>query len=94
MPKDNFSFETDKIITGVGKTTSIIRGAYGAAGGNTIVEEDLYPFFRVTNDGKLSVDQIKLADPIENIGASIIKEAGDRADKESRDGRKTTMILT
>lgn len=91
---DNIHFNIDKVIQGVTKATDAIRYTYGAAGGNMILEETLYPFHSIRNDGKAIVDKIKLADPLENIGANIIKEAGDKAEKDSGDGRKTTMILT
>lgn len=92
---DNFYLQEgrEKVIKGIKKATSVIKGNYGAAGGNTIIEHPYYPFYATVNDGKTIVDAIKLADPIENIGASVIKEAGDLADKLSGDGRKTTMLL-
>jgi len=83
----------DKVINGIRKATDFIRETYGAAGGNIILEEELYPFHSVRNDGKAIVDKVRFADPLENIGANIIREAGDKADKESGEGRKTTMIL-
>lgn len=93
--KDNI-YTTDaraKIIAGIKKTCDLIKSAYGPSGTNVIVEEDLHPGYRITNDGKTIVDKVKLADPVENIGASIVKEAGDLSDKTSGDGRKTTMLL-
>ncbi len=94
MAIDNIHKDKKRLITGVTKATDMIRGTYGAAGGNVVLEEHLYPFHSVRNDGKAIVEKIKLADQVENIGADIIKEAGDKADKDSGDGRKTTMILT
>lgn len=97
MAQDNiFNTKEDlqKVITGISKATSMIRGAYGPAGSNVIVEDSLYPYYRITNDGKLIVDQIHLEDPLEQLGAKIIKEVGDKAERDSGDGRKTTMILT
>lgn len=97
MQRDNVylgSEASDKLIEGIAKVTAVVRGSYGPSGGNIIVEELGYPHHRVTNDGKQSIDYIKLVDPVENIGANIMKEAGDKADKDSGEGRKTTMILT
>lgn len=91
--QDNI-YSKEQVIAGINKTVDVIKPTYGPAGYNVIVEEFLYPFHRITNDGKTIVEKIKLADPVENIGANIIKEAGDKADKDSGDGRKTTMILT
>lgn len=94
--KDNiasYEISTDKLILGVDKVCNVLRPTYGPGGSNVVIEENLMPFHRVANDGKLIVDSIKLADPIENIGANILKEATNKAEKESGDGRKTTSIL-
>lgn len=85
---------TDKLIKGIDKACSNVEVSYGPAGGTIIVEQDLYPFHIVTTDGKAMLDTAKLQDPIENMGLNAIKEAGDRAESESGDGRKTTMLLT
>ncbi len=82
-----------KLIRGVNKVVDAVKLSYGAAGSNVIIEDESYPGHRVTNDGKLIAKSIKLQDPIENIGANIVKEVADKSDKESGDGRKTTMIL-
>lgn len=95
--KDNiYSIEEtrERIFSGIRKVSSIIQDTYGPSGGNTIVEDELLPFHRVSNDGKISIDKIKLADPVENMGANLVKEAANEAEKESGDGRKTTMLLT
>lgn len=90
---DNINLSNESLIIGINKTVKTIENCYGPAGSNVIIEEPLYPYFRVTNDGKLIVDKVLLANPNENIGANIIKEAGDKADKDSSDGRKTTMLI-
>ena len=92
--QDNIHTGNEKLIVGIAKATSTIRPTYGAAGGNQILEESVYPFHSVRNDGKAIMDKVKLADPAENAGANIMKQACDRADKDSSDGRKTTAILT
>lgn len=94
LSEDNISYERNGVIAGIQKATKAVEGCYGAAGYNKIVEESVYPFYRVTNDAKIIVDALRFEDPYEEIGRKIIAEAGDRADKDSADGRKTTMILT
>lgn len=81
------------IIDGISKVASVIRKTYGSAGSNVVLEEHLYPYQSVRNDGKAIMDKIKLVDPVENMGANIMRELADKADKDSADGRKTTMIL-
>lgn len=83
----------DKIVTGINKVCEIVRQTYGPGGGNVIVQEDLYPGHQITNDGKTMIDKIKLDDIVENLGANLMRELGDKADRTSGDGRKTTMLL-
>lgn len=83
-----------KLIQGIKKATKLIKPTYGAAGGNVMIERDIYPFHEITNDCKTMLDSTKLVDPIENMGLNIMKEAADKADKDSKDGRKTTALLT
>lgn len=96
QPKDNITPEKEarkKLVAGVDKVVDVIKASYGSAGSNCILEAGLYPFHEAVNDGKKIVDSIYLADPIENIGANIVKEVASKSDKESGDGRKTSMIL-
>lgn len=89
-----FKKEQDKFLAGIEKTCEVISCAYGAAGGNSIVENALYPYHEVTNDGKIMMDAVQLSDRFERIGSNFMKEAADKADKDSGDGRKTTTLLT
>ncbi len=94
--KDNIYSDNEareKLIRGIDKVVDTIKVSYGASGSNCIVEDTLIPYHRVVNDGKTIVDAIKLSDSVENIGANIVKEVADKSDKESGDGRKTTMLL-
>jgi chaperonin GroEL len=98
MQSDNIYYlnreEKDKFISGIEKTCEVVEGTYGAAGGNSIVEHELYPYHVITNDGKTMMDAVRLDDRFEKIGSNFMKEAGGKADKDSGDGRKTTAILT
>ena len=91
---DNITLDNKKLLAGITKAVGVLKQTYGPAGGNIILQETLYPYHSVRNDGKAIMDKIKLADPIENIGANILKEVCDKAEKDSGDGRKTTAILT
>ena len=82
-----------KLVDGIDKVVDTLKVSYGSAGANCIVEADLPPFHKIVNDGKAIADSIKLADPVENIGANIVKEVLNKSDRESGDGRKTTAIL-
>lgn len=82
-----------RLIKGIDKTVDSVKSAYGSAGSNCLIEEYLYPYSSISNDGKKIVQDIKLQDKVENMGANIVKECADRTDKGSGDGRKTSMIL-
>lgn len=82
-----------KLAKGISKIADALKVSYGSAGSNSIIEEDMYPYHRVSNDGKRIAQAIRLADPIENMGANIAKETADKSDQISGDGRKTSVIL-
>lgn len=93
--EDNIqSNSKEKLISGIKKTVAQIKPTYGPGGSNVVIEEQLPPFYRVTNDGKLIIDAVKLKDHVEQIGKNILAESTDRAEKDSGDGRKTTCLLT
>jgi len=80
-------------MIGINKVANAVKATYGAAGSNAILEAGERPGHRVINDGVSVANSIYLADPVENIGANIIKEIASRADKESGDGTTTATIL-
>lgn len=95
--QDNIYSEKDskkRLVKGIQKGVDAIKVSYGAAGSNVIIEDDLYPFHRITNDGKAILHAIKLADPVETVGLNILREVADKSDRESGDGRKTSVVLT
>lgn len=83
-----------KLEKGIQKGVDAIKVSFGPNGTNAIVEEKMYPGHRVTNDGKMILMPISLADPVENIGLNLLKEVADKSDKESGDGRKSSIVLT
>lgn len=89
----NYEHSKAWMVRGISKLAAIIKPTYGPGGANVILQDNLYPYHRVTNDGKLIADAVVLSHPIEKIGSDILKEAADKAQKESGDGRKTTIIL-
>ena len=48
----------------------------------------------MTNDGVTIAREIELADPIENMGAELIKEAASRTNDAAGDGTSTATLLT
>lgn len=97
VPEDNIHVGKngrERLISGIRKGFEAIKGSYGASGSNVIVETDLLPYTKTTNDGRAILDEIKLSDPVENMGLNILKEVARKSDAISGDGRKTSVILT
>ncbi len=84
---------TLKLIAGCDKVADAVKLTLGAGGSNAVIEVGLTPFHRITNDGVTIAKSIILSDPIENIGANIIKEIAGRAHKYSGDGTTTATVL-
>lgn len=81
------------IMNGIKIVADVIRGTYGGAGTNVIVESRLYPYHGIYNDAQTIVQAIRLSDPAEKRGLAFCQELCDRADKLSGDSRKTTLLL-
>lgn len=82
-----------RLAEGVHKAARIVASTMGAAGVNVSLESKLNPKHLLINDGSTIVDAIQLADPIEQIGLSFLKEAVARSNSNSGDGSSTTSVL-
>lgn len=92
--KDNFHENAlPKLAEGIRKATEIVAKTMGPRGTNVDVQVKLYPFHQVNNDGATILKAIELADSIESIGLSYLKEAADRSNNNSGDGSTTTAVL-
>jgi len=82
----------DKIRAGVNKLASAVESTLGPRGRNVIIEkEGAAP--SVTKDGVSVAKEIRLKDPVENMGAEILKEVSMRAAKKAGDGTTTATVL-
>jgi chaperonin GroEL len=84
----------DGVMRGVKKVADAVGATMGTFGKNSLIETFENPGISTTNDGATIVDAIKFADPLEEIGRKIIREAVSRANKASGDGSSTTCVLT
>jgi len=92
----NIKFDRDAFsaqVAGFKIGTRAVRKAYGPRGVNASIEAELYPYHEVANDARKIVSLINPTDPYQRLGISYLKELMDRADKVSKDGRKTTAIM-
>lgn len=84
----------DGLMRGVDAVADAIKVTLGAGGANAVLESTLNPGHLITNDGVSIARLVKLDDPVENMGANLIKEVANRSDKEGGDGTTTTTVLT
>lgn len=82
-----------KLRNGMKYAIDAVRVSYGPRGLNAIIQHDLYPFHIVANDCDSIVQAIQCSDPIEKIGLEMLKELSAKANSDSADGRKTTLII-
>ena len=82
----------NKIITGVEKLTKAVKSTLGASG-KCVIYEDARGKPVITKDGVTVADSVVLYDPVENIGATLIKEAAQNTVKEAGDGTTTATVI-
>ena len=81
-----------QVLTGVEKLTNAVGSTLGASGKCVILEDgNGHPI--ITKDGVTVANSIVLRKPLENIGATLIKEAAQRTVRDAGDGTTTATIL-
>ena len=82
----------DKIAAGVHKLAEAVKSTLGASG-KCVIYEDAMGKPVITKDGVTVAESVVLYDPVENIGATLIKEAAKNTVKEAGDGTTTATVL-
>ena len=82
----------NKIMHGVDKLASAVKSTLGASG-KCVIYEDALGRPVITKDGVTVAESVVLIDPVENIGATLIKEAAKNTVKEAGDGTTTATVL-
>ncbi len=91
----NLSFGDDaknKVFEGITKLTRAVSSTLGASG-KCVMLEDGAGNPVITKDGVTVADSVILLDPIENMGARLLKEAARKTVKEAGDGTTTATVL-
>jgi len=89
----NFGDEAKtKIIAGVSKLAQAVKSTLGASG-KCVIYEDGRGKPVITKDGVTVAESVVLYDPVENMGATLIKEAARNTVKEAGDGTTTATVL-
>jgi len=81
-----------KIMSGVDKLSRAVKSTLGASG-KCVIYEDARGKPVITKDGVTVADSVVLIDPVENIGATLIKEAAKNTVREAGDGTTTATVL-
>ena len=81
-----------QILAGVEKLTNAVSSTLGASG-KCVILEDQHGKPIITKDGVTVANSITLQDPIQNIGATLIKEAAQRTVSDAGDGTTTATVL-
>ena len=81
-----------KISIGVEKLARAVKSTLGASG-KCVIYEDARGVPVITKDGVTVAESVVLYDPVENLGATLIKEAAKNTVKEAGDGTTTATVL-
>ena len=89
----NFGSEArDKVFAGITKLTQAVSSTLGASGKCVMLEDETgQPI--ITKDGVTVADSITLLDPVENMGATLLKQAARKTVSEAGDGTTTATVL-
>ena len=89
----NFGIDArDKVFEGIRKLTQAVSSTLGASG-KCVILEDGAGNPQITKDGVTVADSILLLDPVENMGAKLLKEAARKTVKEAGDGTTTATVI-
>ena len=83
----------DKIKKGVDKLANAVKVTLGPKGRNVILDKK-FGAPTVTKDGVSVAKEIELKDPIENMGAQLVKEVASKTADAAGDGTTTATVLT
>ena len=82
----------DQVFKGIDKLTKAVSSTLGASGKCVLLEDDQGKPL-ITKDGVTVANSIVLLDPVENMGATLLKEAARKTVNEAGDGTTTATVL-
>mgnify|MGYP003111298707 CR=1 FL=1 len=89
----NFGDEArNKVFEGITKLTTAVSSTLGASG-KCVMLEDATGKPIITKDGVTVANSVILLDPVENMGATLLKEAARKTVQQAGDGTTTATIL-
>lgn len=94
-PKD-ISYSDDlrkQLYEGVRKLSDAVKVTMGPRGRNVLIDNDRGADPHITKDGVTVASAIHLKDPIENMGARLVKSVSVKTAEEAGDGTTTATVL-
>ena len=82
----------NQVFKGIDKLTQAVSSTLGASGKCVLLEDDQGKPM-ITKDGVTVANSIVLLDPVENMGATLLKEAARKTVNEAGDGTTTATVL-
>ena len=82
----------EKLIKGINTITDSVKVTLGAKGRNVMIQRE-FSFPHITKDGVTVARSISLKDPVEDMGAQLIREVAGKAVTEAGDGTTTASVL-
>jgi chaperonin GroEL len=95
MSAKELQFNTDAraaLKRGVDQLADTVRVTLGPRGRNVVIDKK-YGSPTVTKDGVTVAREIELSDPLENMGAQMVKEVATKTSDNAGDGTTTATIL-
>ncbi|HAP00617.1 MAG TPA: molecular chaperone GroEL, partial [Bacteroidetes bacterium] len=89
----NFNTDArDALKKGVDSLADAVKVTLGPKGRNVVIEKK-YGAPSITKDGVTVAKEIELEDPIENMGAQMLKEVASKTSDIAGDGTTTATVL-
>jgi chaperonin GroEL len=82
----------NELKAGVDKLANAVKVTLGPKGRNVIIQKQ-FGAPHITKDGVSVAKEIELEDPIENIGAQLVKEVASKTADQAGDGTTTATVL-
>ncbi|WGH26222.1 MAG: chaperonin GroEL [Candidatus Bostrichicola ureolyticus] len=82
----------NKLIKGVDTLANAVKKTLGPKGRNVVIQKS-FGVPQVTKDGVTVAKEIELEDPIENLGAQMVKEVASKTNEVAGDGTTTATVL-
>ncbi|MQL90469.1 hypothetical protein Taro_023061 [Colocasia esculenta] len=81
-----------KLQAGVNKLADLVGVTLGPKGRNVVLESK-YGSPKIVNDGVTVAKEVELEDPVENIGAKLVRQAAAKTNDLAGDGTTTSVVL-